>query len=112
MTGLTNNSLSPSFRAFSAFEFLLGAFIVIGHNVFQILPNEVPILFVLGLVSVRVRDHTRRAGILRERPRRAATAAVAHGRDELEGRSVSLMRRNARRLRSVHWNVRWWPRCA
>jgi hypothetical protein len=29
---------------------------VIGHNVFKVIPNEVPILFVLGLVSVRVRD--------------------------------------------------------
>src|SRR6266566_5615235 len=43
-------------RALSAFEVLLGAFIVIGHNVFHVVPNEVPILFVLGLVSVRVRD--------------------------------------------------------
>src|SRR5258708_27178952 len=30
--------------------------IVIGHNVFRVVPNEVPILFVLGLLSVRVRD--------------------------------------------------------
>ena len=48
--------LTSKYRAFSAFEFLLGAFIVIDHNVFRILPNEVPILFVLGLVSVRLRD--------------------------------------------------------
>jgi hypothetical protein len=48
--------LTKKYRAFSAFEFLLGAFIVIGHNVFRILPNEVPILFVLGLLSVRLRD--------------------------------------------------------
>jgi len=41
---------------FSASEVLLGAAIVIGHNVFRVVPNEVPILFVLGLVSVRVRD--------------------------------------------------------
>src|SRR6202011_862374 len=47
---------TTKFRVFSAFEFLLGAFIVIGHNVFRILPNEVPILCVLGLVSVRLRD--------------------------------------------------------
>lgn len=40
----------------SAFELLLGAFIVIGHNVFRIIPNEVPILFVLGLLSIRLRD--------------------------------------------------------
>lgn len=47
---------SSSSRILSAFELLLGAFIVIGHNVFHILPNEVPILFVLGLVSIRLRD--------------------------------------------------------
>lgn len=43
-------------RILSAFELLLGAFIVIGHNVLRILPNEVPILFVLGLVSIRLRN--------------------------------------------------------
>jgi membrane protease YdiL (CAAX protease family) len=43
-------------RALSAGELLLGALIVIGHNVFRIVPNEVPILFVLGLVSIRLRD--------------------------------------------------------
>jgi membrane protease YdiL (CAAX protease family) len=47
---------TSKYRALSAFEFLLGAFVVIGHNVFRILPNEVPILFVLGLLSVRLRD--------------------------------------------------------
>ena len=43
-------------RILSAFELLLGAFIVIGHNVFRILPNEVPILAVLGLLSIRLRN--------------------------------------------------------
>jgi membrane protease YdiL (CAAX protease family) len=43
-------------RILSAFELLLGAFIVIGHNVFHIIPNEVPILFVLGLLSIRLRN--------------------------------------------------------
>jgi len=37
-------------------ELLLGAFIVIGHNVFRIVPNEVIVLSVLGLLSVRLRD--------------------------------------------------------
>lgn len=46
----------PDSRPLSAFEFLLGAAIVIGHNVFHVLPNEVPILFVLGVVSLRVRS--------------------------------------------------------
>ena len=40
----------------SALEFLLGAFIVIGHNVLRIVPNEVIVLFVLGLISIRLRD--------------------------------------------------------
>jgi membrane protease YdiL (CAAX protease family) len=43
-------------RPFSAFELVLGAAIVIGHNVFHVVPNEVPILFVLGLLSARLRD--------------------------------------------------------
>lgn len=46
----------PTARILSALELLLGAFIVIGHNVFHVVPNEVPILFVLGLVSIRLRD--------------------------------------------------------
>ena len=52
----TNTDLLPSFRFLSALELLLGAFIVIGHNVFHVVPNEVPILFVLGLVSIRLRN--------------------------------------------------------
>jgi membrane protease YdiL (CAAX protease family) len=43
-------------RTVSAVEFLLGTFIVIGHNVFHLVPNEVPILFVLGLLSIRLRN--------------------------------------------------------
>jgi hypothetical protein len=35
---------------------VLGALIVIGHNVFHIVPNEVPILFVLFWISLRLRD--------------------------------------------------------
>jgi len=46
----------PASRALSAFEFCFGAFIVIGHNVFHIVPNEVIILSVLGLISIRLRD--------------------------------------------------------
>ena len=48
--------LSPAARAISAAEFLVGAAIVIGHNVFRVVPNEVVILAVLGLVSARWRD--------------------------------------------------------
>jgi membrane protease YdiL (CAAX protease family) len=48
--------LSPGQRWISLAEFLVGAAIVIGHNVYHVIPNEVPILFVLGLISLRVRD--------------------------------------------------------
>ena len=34
---------------------MLGAAIVIGHNVFHVVPNEVPILVVLAVVSMRLR---------------------------------------------------------
>lgn len=43
-------------RLLSFAELLLGAFIVVAHNVYHILPNEVPILFVLGLLSCRLRE--------------------------------------------------------
>jgi uncharacterized protein len=43
-------------RALSALEVLFGAFIVMGHNVFHVVPNEVIVLSVLGLLSVRLRD--------------------------------------------------------
>ena len=47
---------APQSRALSAVEFIVGAFIVIGHNVFKIVPNEVLILSVVGLLSVRLRN--------------------------------------------------------
>jgi membrane protease YdiL (CAAX protease family) len=37
-------------------EFFLGSAIVIGHNVYHVVPNEVPILVVLALISFRLRD--------------------------------------------------------
>jgi membrane protease YdiL (CAAX protease family) len=43
-------------RTLSAVEFMIGASIVIAYNVFRVIPNEVVILFVLGMVSVRLRD--------------------------------------------------------
>jgi len=43
-------------RWVSLVEVLLGTFLVIGHNVFRILPNEVPILFALFWISLRLRD--------------------------------------------------------
>jgi len=51
-----SKELSPSQRWFSLAEFAVGSAIVIGHNVYHVIPNEVPILFVLGLISVRLRD--------------------------------------------------------
>lgn len=44
-----------SSRVISAAEVALGAAVVIGHNVFRVVPNEVLILGVLGLVSSRIR---------------------------------------------------------
>ena len=49
-------NLKMNRRALRACEFLLGAGIVIGHNVHHVLPNEVPILVLLALLSVRVRN--------------------------------------------------------
>ena len=43
-------------RALSALEFFIGAFIAIGHNVFHVVPNEVIVLCLLGLASIRLRD--------------------------------------------------------
>lgn len=42
-------------RSLSAFELLVGAAIVIGHNVFRLVPNEVPILVALAVISMRLR---------------------------------------------------------
>ena len=46
----------PGSRVLSACELLLGALVVVGHNVYRAVPNEVPILFVAGLLSLRLRD--------------------------------------------------------
>ena len=56
MDDAARTSATPTARAFSAFELALGAAVVIGHNVFHALPNEVPILVVLALVSMRLRN--------------------------------------------------------
>ena len=49
------NSLASS-RALSVCEVLLGAGIVVGHNVFRVVPNEVPILCALAILTMRVRS--------------------------------------------------------
>lgn len=46
----------PAARGFSALEFTLAAAVVLGHNVWHLVPNEVPILALAGLISVRLRD--------------------------------------------------------
>jgi len=48
--------LSPAQRWLSLAELALGSVIVIGHNVYHVIPNEVPILFVIGLLSLRLRE--------------------------------------------------------
>ena len=49
-------SLTRRQRAVSFAEILLGAFLVIGHNVFHIVPNEVPFLFGLFWISFGIRE--------------------------------------------------------
>ena len=49
-------TLTPRFRLWSTLEFILGAAVVILHNVYRLLPNEVPILFVAGWISIRFRN--------------------------------------------------------
>jgi len=50
-------------RWLSALEFMLGTAVVLGHNVFHKVPNEVPILFVVGLVSLHWRDGPKNVGL-------------------------------------------------
>lgn len=49
-------TLTPRQRWISFWEIVLGTFLVIGHNVFHIVPNEVPFLFVLFWISFRIRE--------------------------------------------------------
>jgi uncharacterized protein len=43
-------------RWLSLAEFVIGSGIVIGHNVYHVLPNEVYLLVVIGLISVKLRE--------------------------------------------------------
>ena len=52
----TNEPPRTARSSISAVEFALAAAIVLGHNVWGLVPNEVPILAIAGLVSVRVRE--------------------------------------------------------
>jgi len=49
------NRLPPAQRWLSLVELAVGSVIVIGHNVYHVIPNEVPILVVLALISFRLR---------------------------------------------------------
>jgi membrane protease YdiL (CAAX protease family) len=53
---LRQHDLNVRQRWISFAEFAIGAAIVIAHNVYRRIPNEVPILFVLGWISIRFRD--------------------------------------------------------
>src|ERR1700685_4674067 len=52
---LQPDRMIPMQRGLSLAELIVGGAIVIGHNVYHFIPNEVPILFVLGLASLRLR---------------------------------------------------------
>jgi membrane protease YdiL (CAAX protease family) len=60
-TPSSRRTLSAGERSISLLELAIGSGIVIGHNVFHVVPNEVPILFVLGLASIRLREGSWRA---------------------------------------------------
>jgi len=62
----SEDRLTSRQRWISFAEVVLGALIVVGHNVYHIVPNEVPILFVIGWISLRVRDGGWRAVGLRK----------------------------------------------
>jgi membrane protease YdiL (CAAX protease family) len=49
-------SLPSRYRWISLFEVMLGVFLVIGHNIFHLVPNEVFFLFGLFWISFRLRD--------------------------------------------------------
>jgi len=53
---LSKTRLTPAQRWFSLTELAVGGAIVIGHNIYHVVPNEVPILVVAGLVSLRLRN--------------------------------------------------------
>jgi membrane protease YdiL (CAAX protease family) len=48
--------LRAEYRSVSALELILGTSIVVGHNIFKIVPNEVFFLFALFCLSFKLRD--------------------------------------------------------
>jgi len=52
--------------AIAAAEVALGAGVVVGHNVFHVVPNEVPVLILIGLASLMIRRQPPRSiGLVR-----------------------------------------------
>ncbi len=49
-------SLPCRYRWISVFEVILGTFLVVGHNIFKSVPNEVFFLFALFFISFKLRD--------------------------------------------------------
>jgi membrane protease YdiL (CAAX protease family) len=74
---LRQKRLTTAQRWLSLAELALGSAIVIGHNVYHVIPNEVPILFVLGLISLRMRGGSWAATGLRWPPSWRQTVLLA-----------------------------------
>src|SRR5258706_776102 len=53
--------LTAGSRGLSLAEFAIGGAIVIAHNVFHLVPNQVPILFLPAIASIRLRQGNWRA---------------------------------------------------
>ncbi len=51
-----DRSLSPQQRLISSLEFTLAIFLVVAHNIYHCIPNEVPILVILAIASCRIRE--------------------------------------------------------
>ncbi len=51
-------NLAPKQRIISGVEMCLAILIVVAHNVYHWIPNEVPILFVVAIASLRLREGT------------------------------------------------------
>ena len=65
-------------RLLSTAEVLAATLIVVGHNVYHVVPNEVPILALGGLISLRLRDGWSALGLARPRSwRRTILVALA-----------------------------------
>jgi uncharacterized protein len=53
--GMVDGPLTSRERIFAAAEVVVGAAVVIGHNVYRVLPNEVPILVIILWASLLIR---------------------------------------------------------